>query len=167
MRKRKSPTILALDPGLRELGFAVLTGRKLEANGVRALRLLPSEKRLPETRRLIRAWIEAYQPTWLVIERTHRHPVRWLDAVHRLARSSSRVAQGKRLAVSAYAPQTVRKTVTGHGWASKRELADAVTLRFPALRVYLSADRRWKERYWLNMFDAIGLALHHQTVIGR
>ncbi|MBU1698946.1 MAG: crossover junction endodeoxyribonuclease RuvC [Candidatus Eisenbacteria bacterium] len=164
MPKRKPPTILALDPGLRELGFAVLSGRRLEASGVHALRLLPPEKRLPETRRLIRAWIEAYQPTSLVIERTQRHPVKWLDAVHRLARSSRRVARGRHVSVAAYAPQTVRKSVTGDGWASKRELAEAVVLKFPALRVYLTADRRWKERYWLNMFDAVGLALHHQTV---
>jgi len=166
MSKRKRQTILALDPGLRELGFAVLSGRRLVANGVRALRFLPPEKRLPECRQLIRSWIEAYQPTSLVIERTHRHPVKWLDAVHRLARTSSRVARGKRLSVAAYAPQTVRKNVAGDGWASKRELAEAVVVRFPALKVYLTADRRWKERYWLNMFDAVGLALHHQSVSG-
>jgi Holliday junction resolvasome RuvABC endonuclease subunit len=64
--------------------------------------------------------------------------------------------------VAMYAPQTVRKSLTGDGWASKRELARAVASRFPALRVYLTQDRKWKERYFLNLFDAVALALHHQ-----
>ena len=36
--------------------------------------------------------------------------------------------------------------------------------RFPQLRLYLTQDRRWKERFWLNMFDAVALALHHQAL---
>ncbi len=39
----------------------------------------------------------------------------------------------------------------------------AVAHRFPSLRVYLTQDRRWKEGFWQNMFDAIALALHHQA----
>ena len=31
---RPDPTILAIDPGLRDLGYAVLSGRKLLASGV-------------------------------------------------------------------------------------------------------------------------------------
>jgi Holliday junction resolvasome RuvABC endonuclease subunit len=62
-----------------------------------------------------------------------------------------------------YAPQTVRKGLVGNGWATKREVAAAISSRYPALRIYLTQDRRWKERYWLNMFDAIALALYHAS----
>jgi hypothetical protein len=55
------------------------------------------------------------------------------------------------------------RTVAGNGKAKKPEVAIAVAHRFPSLRVYLTQDRRWKERHWQNMFDAIALALHHQT----
>lgn len=34
----------------------------------------------------------------------------------------------------------------------------------PQLRLYLTQDRRWKEKFWLNMFDAVALALHHQAL---
>jgi crossover junction endodeoxyribonuclease RuvC len=159
----KNPTtILALDPGLRDLGFAVLAGKKLVASGVRPLRLLPRERRLPEARRLVRGWIRAYQPRAIVLEATYRHPVDSLEALHRLAGTIRRLGDQKRVLVATYAPQTVRKSLTGDGWASKRELAQAVAIRFPALRVYLTQDRKWKERYFLNLFDAVGLALHHQ-----
>jgi Holliday junction resolvasome RuvABC endonuclease subunit len=156
-------TILALDPGLRDLGFAVLAGRKLLASGVRPLRLLPADRRLAEARKLVRSWIATYKPRTLVLEATHRHPVPWLDDLDRLARSVRRLGRNRRLAVAVYAPQTVRKALIGNGWATKKEMAVAIGHRFPALRVYLTQDRRWKERYFQNMFDAVALALHHQA----
>ena len=66
------------------------------------------------------------------------------------------------MTVVRYAPQAVRKSVTGYGWSTKRETAELVVSHFPALRVYLTQDRRWKEAFWLNLFDAVALALHHQ-----
>lgn len=154
--------ILAIDPGLRELGFAVLEGKRLLAAGVRPIRLLPREARRREARRLVRSWLATYAPDALVIEATYGHPVPWLQELSRLARSVERQAKRRRLTVVRYAPQSVRKTVAGYGWATKRETAEVVVSRFPGLRVYLTQDRKWKERYWLNLFDAVALALHHQ-----
>ncbi len=161
---KRAPTILALDPGLRDLGFAVLRSRRLVASGVRPLRLLPRDRRLDEARRLVRAWIAAYRPDALVIEATYPHPVPGLDAVHRLASSVRTLGRRHGLAVVAYAPQTVRKAITGDGRTSKREAAVAVSHRYPALRVYLTQDRKWKERYFQNMFDAVALALSHEVL---
>lgn len=161
---RRTNTILALDPGLRDLGYAVLRGRKIVTAGVKPLRLLPRDERRAEARRLVRGWLRAYQPQALVLEATYRHPVPWLNDLHRVAVSAARLAERQRgLRVATYAPQTVRKSLTGDGWSSKRETAVVLACRFPALRVYLTQDRKWKERYWLNLFDAIALAVHHQT----
>jgi Holliday junction resolvasome RuvABC endonuclease subunit len=85
-----------------------------------------------------------------------------LNDLYRLGRSVERFAQQQHLAVETYAAQTVRKHLVGNGWATKREVATAIATRFPALRVYLTQDRRWKERYWQNMFDAVALALYYQ-----
>jgi hypothetical protein len=62
-----------------------------------------------------------------------------------------------------YSAQIVRKHLIGNGWASKEEVARAIARRFPQLRIYLSQDRRWKERYWHNLFDAVALGLHYQA----
>jgi Holliday junction resolvasome RuvABC endonuclease subunit len=56
----------------------------------------------------------------------------------------------------------VRKHLVGDGWAGKAEVAAMLARSYPQLRIYLTQDRQWKERYWQNMFDAIALALHHQ-----
>lgn len=158
----KKTTILAIDPGLRELGYAVVQGQGLLVSGVRALRLFPRDRRIREAKRLLRGWIGAYQPSVLVFEKTYPHPVPWLDEVHQLRLALGRLGRERGIGAVTYAPQTVRKLLLGNGRASKREMAEAITHRFPALRVYLTQDRRWKEHYWRNLFDAVALALHHE-----
>jgi crossover junction endodeoxyribonuclease RuvC len=161
---RKNPdTILALDPGLRELGYAVLQGRRLVTSGVLGLRRTPKDERLANARKHVRSWMEIHRPDAVVVEKTYRHPVPWLDQLHQLSRSAQNLASRRHAAFAMYSPQRVRATVAGNGKAKKPEVAIAVAHRFPSLRVYLTQDRRWKEGYWQNMFDAIALALHHQA----
>ena len=157
-------TLLALDPGLRELGFAVFAGGRLTDRGVLSLRSLPQRRRLPEARRQLRQWVRSYRPRALAIEQTHRHPVPWLDDLYRLVRSAVLLADRRGIRLATYSPQTIRKTVVGNGWATKREVAQVVAARYPALRIYVTQDRKWKERYWQNMFDAVALGLHDRAV---
>jgi Holliday junction resolvasome RuvABC endonuclease subunit len=161
---RKAPdTILALDPGLRDLGYAVLRGRRLVTSGVLGLRRTPKGERLASARKHLGSWLQTHRPDVVVVEKTYPHPVPWLDQLHQLSRSARNLATRRRAAFAMYSPQRVRQTVAGNGKAKKPEVAIAVAHRFPSLRVYLTQDRRWKERYWQNMFDAIALALHHQA----
>lgn len=161
---KHEPTILALDPGLRDLGWAVVRGRRLVAGGVLALRRLPKETRLTEVRRQVRGWLKAHRPGTVVVERTYPHPVPWLDSLHAISLYAGRLSRRRHLRFVTYAPQQVRKTVLGNGRGTKREAAAVVAARFPQLRLYLTQDRRWKEVYWQNMFDAVALALHHQSI---
>lgn len=160
---QKNPrTVLALDPGLRELGYAVLAGRKLVAAGVRPLYLTPAPKRVGEARRLLERWLQAYRPGCVVLERTYAHPTGTFDSVHRFATAMLKAAGRRGYRTATYSPQTVRKAIAGNGNAEKREAAKVLAARFPALRMYLSSDRKWKTRYFLNAFDAVALALFHQ-----
>jgi len=161
---KNEPTILALDPGLRDLGYAVLRGRRLVTGGVLGLRQVPKPDRLGEARRHVRGWLRSQRPRVIVVEKTYRHPVPWLNDLHRLSLYARGLARRRHLRFATYAPQRVRKTILGNGKATKREVAAVVAARFPSLRVYLTQDRKWKEVYWRNMFDAVALALHHQTV---
>lgn len=161
---RKTPdTILALDPGLRDLGYAVVRGRRIVTSGVLGLRRVPKEDRLAIARKNVRSWLRTHRPDVVVVEKTYRHPLPWLNQLHQISRSARNLATRQHAKFAMYSPQNVRATVAGNGRAKKPEVAVAVGHRFPSLRVYLTQDRRWKERYWQNMFDAIALALHHQS----
>ena len=161
---RKAPdTILALDPGLRDLGYAVLRGRRIVTSGVLGLRRVPKDDRLAIARKNVRTWLKTHRPDVVVVEKTYRHPLPWLNQLHQISRSARNLATRRHATFTMYSPQSVRATVAGNGRAKKPEVAVAVANRFPSLRVYLTQDRRWKERFWQNMFDAVALALHHQA----
>jgi len=159
-----SHTILAFDPGLRELGYAVTRGKRWVTGGVLPLQGLPRQSRLRAAAEFAGALIEQHGPDALVVERTHKHPLPWLNDLERLTRRIHRLAIARKLPFASYAPQSVRKQLLGNGWASKAEVAAALASRYHPLRVYLTQDKRWKERYWQNMFDALALALHHRSI---
>ena len=162
MTPRNDRPILAIDPGLRELGYAVLAGKKILAAGVLPLRTTPKNLRLGKVRDSMTSWIRAYRPRSLVLEHVPRRALDTLAGLPALGRLLKRLATRRRLSVTAYSAKAVRRSVVGDGWAGKRETAEAVCARFPELKVQLTQDRKWKERHWQNMFDAVALALHHQ-----
>ena len=63
MPKATTKTILALDPGLRDLGYAILRGQSLIESGVYPLRLLPAGKRLPAAVKAVGDWIGQFRPS--------------------------------------------------------------------------------------------------------
>ncbi len=65
----------------------------------------------------------------------------------------------KKLKVISYAPGTVKRFVCGNERASKKELARVIVSKYPELKVYLTQDRAWKEKYHQNMFDAVALGM--------
>jgi Holliday junction resolvasome RuvABC endonuclease subunit len=163
MPRRTNSPILALDPGTRDLGYAVFSGKRLLAASVLALRRVPRHRRLRAIQESVRVWLRAYRPRTLVLETIPKRPLDRLAGLPALGRLLRRMATSQRLKVAMYSARTVRGNVVGDGWAGKREVAKALSARFPDLRVHLTQDRKWKEAYWQNMFDAVALALHHQS----
>jgi Holliday junction resolvasome RuvABC endonuclease subunit len=76
-----------------------------------------------------------------------------------LADEIKAVAKRKGLQVISFAPSTVKKYICKDGRADKREVAKVVISKYPELKVYLTQDRKWKEDYWLNVFDAVALGM--------
>jgi len=161
---KKTDTILALDPGLRDLGYAVMAGPRIIVDSVLPLRFVPRNQRLGRVREFLLAQLRAHQPRTLVLEHIPKRPLDTLGGLPALGRLLGRLARKRRLKLATYSARTVRGSVVGDGWAGKREVAESVAGKFPDLRVHLTHNRKWKERYWQNMFDAVALALHHQAV---
>lgn len=72
------------------------------------------------------------------------------------------IGRRKKLKLISYAPSTVKKLICGNGRASKEELARVIVSKYPELKVYLTQDRAWKEKYHQNMFDAVALGMMAQ-----
>ncbi len=158
--KRKIQRILAIDPGTRYLGYALLDGGELVHYGVRAIQQLKSAReKLKEGRKIIARLIDDFRPNILIVEKTYFANNRKSVLLNTITYQIRILGKRKGLRVVSMAANTVRKTVCGNGFASKNDVARFLVSRYPDLIPYLTSDRRWKEKFYRNMFDAAALCI--------
>lgn len=156
--------ILAIDPGTREMGVAVLERGKLIYHGVVVIQRGRSPKdTLARGQASIARLMGDFRPETLVIEQTFVGRNRNAALLNVLTDEIKSLAKRKGVRVQSFAPSVVKKAICGHGWATKAEVAKAVIARYPDLKAYLTHERKWKERFHANMFDAVALGM----VIGQ
>ena len=157
---KKRHKILAIDPGTKVMGAAFLEDDTIVYHGVK---MIPEKKTphatLREGRKIILRLINDLRPRILAVENTYFANNRNMALLNAFVKEILMIGRKKGLRVIGYAPNTVKKCICGDGRASKEEVAKTIIARYPELKVYLTQDRKWKERYHQNMFDAIGLAL--------
>ncbi len=157
---KKNNRVLAIDPGTHYIGVAVLDGTKLAYYGVKTLlRKKSPHDTLTEGSKVIRELIEDFKPAILAVEKTFFANNRNSEPLNLFADEIAEIGRRERLRVMEIAANTVRKKICGKGTASKNDMAHEICRRFPELVPYFTSDRRWKEEYYRNMFDAVALGL--------
>lgn len=163
MIKPTKRTILAIDPGITHVGFAVLRGAGLATAGVHVVQAGGTAARHREVRNITAEWLRDFKPSAVVIEATYHHQQQVFEALHRTARAIESLVREHHVPIESVSVRTVRRTLAGNGNATKRELATAMTILYPSLRVYLRQSRRWKDKYFSNLFDAVALAVFYKV----
>ena len=142
------------------MGVAVLEVNDLRYYGVKELRRhRPIFKLARATRTVLDDLIEHHRPTLIAYEAsvyTHQLASAMLHAVEREIRRSAKAAD---LKVVSYEPSYIRQILCGDPWATKQMVAAKLVERFPELAGYRSGQSPRSERYWLNMFDALAVAV--------
>lgn len=160
MSNTKKTRVLAIDPGTRHMGVAVLDGGRLIYHGVESV---PKGRSPHETlkagRKTVLRFINDFRPDILAIEKTFFANNRNSALLNVFADEIQAVGKRKGLTVRAFAPSAVKKAVCENGWAKKDEVARAVVLRYPELKPYIGQDRKWKSRYHSNRFDAVAVGM--------
>src|SRR5216684_2547990 len=160
MLKSKKVRVLAIDPGTRAMGVALLENGDLIYHGVKTIsRGRSPHEKLREGRKIVLRLIKDFKPEVMVVEKTFFANNRNSALLNVFADEILIVGKRKGLKVLAFAPSAVKKTVCGNGWAKKDEVARAVAARYPELKVYLGQNREWKSRFHSNMFDAVALGM--------
>lgn len=154
-----SKKILAIDPGTRYMGVALLDGAELVYHGVSVINDKSPNEKLKEGRKIILRMIRDFSPQVLVVEKSFFGNNCHSSLLDVFVDEIKAIGIRKGLRVISYAPNTVRKFICGDGWADKKALSEVVVSRYPGLKVYLTQDKAWKERYHQNMFDAVALGL--------
>jgi Holliday junction resolvasome RuvABC endonuclease subunit len=161
---RRPRKILAIDPGTRNMGIAYLEDNKILYHGVKTIpRKKSPHEMLREGRKIVLRLIKDFDPAILAVEKTFFANNRNAALLNAFTDEIRAIGRRKGLKVLEYAPNTVKKFVCGNGWAGKEEVARAIILKYPELKVYLTQDRAWKEKYHQNMFDAVAIGLMAMT----
>ena len=158
------PTLLrtlALDPGTREMGYAVLESTDLLYFGVHTFPHRYAARRLcAEGQRFVQGLLDAYAPQLLVMEKTWYAKSKRSTRLHVFVDTMEDFAHQQGLVVRAYTPRMVKKMICGHGDATRRNVAETlIRQRYHFLAKYLRTDLRARDTYWQSMFDAVALGL--------
>jgi len=152
--------VLGIDPGTRLMGVAVLEGDDLLYYAVKELRRMrPAFQLKRATGEVIRDLIERFRPDVIAYEKTFyvqqasSHLL--VDQEHEIGRLG--MAAGLR--VAGYSPLYVRQQLCADAYVTKQMVARVLIQRFPELARYRTNQTVRSERYWLNMFDALAVAV--------
>jgi crossover junction endodeoxyribonuclease RuvC len=157
---KNNSRILAIDPGTRLMGVAFLDDGKLIYHAVKVISKGHSpQETLQRAKGAILRLIEDLEPDMIAAEKTFFSRNRNTALLNVLFDEIRSIARRKGLRFTPYAPSTIKKFTCGDGRASKKEVATVVVAEFPELKVFLTQDRAWKERFHQNMFDAVALAV--------
>jgi len=164
MRKNKN-SLLAIDPGTRHLGFASFQNRSLEDYGVKDVRYVAgAEDVFAAVATIIDRLIAQKRPYAVALELNHFSQIQQNLKLMLCIGKIKQVARRHRIRVFELDPRTIRKVVCRNGNATKRELARTVSVKYPEMLPYLESNRRWRERYYQNAFDAIAVGLAFQAM---
>jgi Holliday junction resolvasome RuvABC endonuclease subunit len=153
---KKQPSILAIAPGTRHLGFAAFDGTELVRFGVRSLRGRKTRMRLhSQAMAFLDSLSERQHPTMLAIEDVFYIQARSCPALHSLILAIRHWGKARKIKVIGHLPTTVKEHFCS-GRKTRPALAEAMVVRYRFLHAYLKPEKKTRH-YWQQMFDAVAL----------
>jgi hypothetical protein len=153
---KASPSILAIAPGARYLGFAVFAGKELVRFGVRSF---PGKKTkanlLTQALALLETLSRRHRPTILVVEDLFYREARQSPLLQHLVPALKKWGKGRKLKTVTYLPSVVKARFCMGRKKTRAALAAAMVERYWFLYSYLKPGRT--QHYWQQMFDAVAL----------
>lgn len=144
------------------MGVSHFIGSELVDYGVKSLRRPGNYKRrLNRVSLTIHRLLEEKQPDLLVIEKNSFSQIQQNLPLVIAIKCIHKLAKDRNIPVHEIAPNTIKKVVTGDGWATKRQVANVICSIYPELSAFKESNRRWRIRYFMNMFDAVACGLTH------
>lgn len=147
--------VLAIDPTSKGFGFAVLEGPETLVDwGVKHAR------QAHHVSARIAELIERYEPDVMAVERVGASGCLRRERARRLIEGLHGLARHRHLRMRQISRQSVQRCFAAGEPATKRQIAAALTLRFPELRPHLPPERKpWmSEDERMAIFDAVGFA---------
>jgi Holliday junction resolvasome RuvABC endonuclease subunit len=165
MESKQPIRILAIDPGTRFMGVAVLENDDLIYATVKLVRdkKMSRTEILKKAKTIIADLILDYDPQILAVEKAFFVQSKESSLLTFLTDQIKHLGKKEGLRVYSYSPTTARKYICHKGRATKMKAALTIaTDYYPWLYRFYEKDFEkswWEDTYWTNMFDAIALGL--------
>jgi Holliday junction resolvasome RuvABC endonuclease subunit len=148
---------LAINPGSKYLGIAVLQGEWLKDWRIKVLKGKWSKGKFDRAEEIITKLIEHHTPVALAIKKLH--PSRSSLDLSYLVECIKDLAHSKGLPVRQYSIQEIKDFFSPEDKINKKGLAGIVAARLPDLYHDLEKEKNSKNPYLLRMFEAVALGV--------
>jgi Holliday junction resolvasome RuvABC endonuclease subunit len=149
--------ILAINPGSRYLGIAVLDGSELYDWAVKVVGGEDLAGQKSRVRNLLSEQISRYKVNTLALKEVHpaRSSYRLLEIISEV----KILAGSQRLTLRTFSIRETERLLLGSGRASKRLLLQEIARRHPFLLPDIQREEENKNPYAIRMFEAVALGI--------
>lgn len=151
--KNHNETLLAINPGTRYIGVAVLTGSDLVDWGIRVLSGRWSEEKLSKVSDIISELIEIHQPDYLVMKQPH--PSRTSPQLDALCLRIEETAGEHGLPVHRHSLEEIKQIHSHEMKTTRAKLAELITLKYPCLVRLYYREKHAYNPYHIRLFEAV------------
>lgn len=153
--KQQTHTILAITPGTRYIGLAIIKGDLLVDWGVSVVTADSPSAKLQKTRALITRYLEEYAPSLVVLKQLN--PTLSPELLIRQHREMQTVAHEHRLLIRQFSIREVETFLSPEKLINKRQLAELIVHRHPVLIHEFHKEQDALNPYHIRMFEAVAL----------
>jgi RNase H-fold protein (predicted Holliday junction resolvase) len=155
--------ILAINPGTRYIGIAVLEGTDLLDWSVKVISGEISRVKLQRMMNLINELISFYEPETIVLKRLHQS--RSSKALKQFCSQVERLADSGGIKLSRYSIDEIKAFFAPGEKINKLRLAELICKKHPVLRRELEKEQDNLNPYHIRMFEAVALATMEESLM--
>jgi len=155
--RNSQPRILAINPGTRYIGMAVLQGSELLDWGVKTTAGRWSERKMERIKSMVSRLIDHFHPDLLSIKQLHAS--RSSPNLGELRKELLELARQRGLHICGHSIQEIEAFYGSGERMNKRKLAELICSPHPALLRLLRREKKSNGSYHMRMFEAVALAL--------
>ncbi len=162
---QKPIKILAVNPGTRYIGVAILKGQpknqaKLIYYGIKSINNRSTTRHiLQEGKEIINELLYYHQPDIVAQKKVFFVQEKNSERLNKLSEAIKILVKRKNLTYTEYAPTTVRKQICQKDKATKKETTKILVSLYPELAANLTQEKIWKDDYWSHMYNAVAIGL--------
>jgi len=155
--EQKCQEILAINPGWRYLGIAILNDSDLREWRLKVLSGKRPEDRIRKAIEILSQFIERNGPQILAIKELH--PSRSSANLRKLTARIKAYCRRKKMKIFSYTIKDLEFFFGPAEKINKKHLAELIVSEYPALEYELKHEQRNKNQYFVRLFEAVGLGL--------